>query len=223
MASNLDLSQIDTIIFDFDGTLHRGEELSLPIFEQCLKSLFEKYKISKEYPTTEEILSQFGKQTEDIYPSLLKTNDPDMIEFFSKCVEQSEVLAFNAGKGTLYPKVLETLDTLKKRKFKLALCTNARMDYFEAVVKRFKLADYFDLMTAAGQYPGKNKIWMVKNILNELNSKNFVVVGDRVHDIEAAKVNGGISIGCAYGFGSNEVNNADIRITAFEELQTIFR
>jgi phosphoglycolate phosphatase len=222
MNSNLDLSQIDTIIFDFDGTLHRGEEISLPIFEQCLKSLYEKYRISKELPTTEEILSQFGKQTEDIYPSLLKTNDPDIITFFSKCVEQSEVLAFNAGEGNLYPKVLETLNTLKKRKFRLALCTNARIDYFEAVVKRFKLAEYFDLMVAAGQYPGKNKVWMVKNIVKELGSKSFVVVGDRYHDIEAAKANKGIAIGCTYGFGKNEVEKADIRITAFEELLSIF-
>ncbi|MFX0182683.1 MAG: HAD family hydrolase [Candidatus Hodarchaeota archaeon] len=223
MSSNLDLSQIDTIIFDFDGTLHQGEELSLPIFEHCLKSLYEKYRISKEYPTTEEILSQFGKQTEDIYPSLLKTNDPEIINFFSKCVEQSEVLAFNAGKGNLYPKVLETLNALKKRKFKLALCTNARVDYFEAVVKRFKLAEYFDLMAAAGQYPGKNKLWMVKNIVKELGAKSFAVVGDRHHDIEAAKANKGIAIGCTYGFGKDEVEKADIKITDFEELLSIFK
>jgi phosphoglycolate phosphatase len=222
MGSNLDLSKIDTIIFDFDGTLHRGEELSLPIFYNCLKSLYHKFKISKEQPTTEEILSQFGKQTEEIYPSLLETNDSDIINFFSKCVEQSEVHAFDAGEGELYPKVPETLNTLKERGFKLALCTNARFDYFEAVVRRFQLAKYFDIMKAAGQFQGKDKTWMVKNIVKELGSKKFVVVGDRIHDIEAAKANGGISIGCTYGFGSNEVKSADIRIAAFEELLTIF-
>ena len=90
MKSNIKKVEVDTIIFDFDGTLHRGEVLSLPIFHECLHSLYEKYDIPQNFPSDETILSQFGEQTEDIYPSLLKTNDPEIILTFGKCVEEAE-------------------------------------------------------------------------------------------------------------------------------------
>ncbi len=222
MESNAKIAKVDTIIFDFDGTLHRGEVVSLPIFHECLRSLYKKFNLNQDFPSHETILSQFGKQTEDIYPSLLKTSNSEMISIFGKCVEEAEVAALQNGKGELYPKVEETLTDLKNRGFKLALCTNAREDYFEAIIDRFKLNQYFDLMMAAGQYPGKDKTWMVGKIIETLKSKNFAVVGDRFHDIEAAKNHGGIAVGCKFGFGKKEVEKADMKISSFPELLSIF-
>lgn len=222
MNSQDELLKIDTIIFDFDGTLHRGEILSLPIFHKCLQTLYKRYQLTLEYPSDETILSQFGKQVEDIYPSLLKTTDLEIISTFGKCVEESEVTALKAGAGELYPHVKTTLNTLKDRGFKLALCTNAREDYFYAVIDRFQLNDYFETLIAAGQFPSKDKTWMVGSIIKKLNSEYFAVVGDRFHDIEAAKNNGGIAVGCSYGFGRKEVEKADILISSFEELLSIF-
>ena len=222
MVSQAELLKIDTIIFDFDGTLHKGEQLSLPIFHECLHSLYKNFQIVQEYPSDEIILSQFGKQADDIYPSLLKTTDVEIITIFGKCVEEAEVQAFKEGKGELYLSVETTLIALKSRRFKLALCTNARVDYFEAAIERFRLNEYFDEMMAAGQNPGKDKTWMVGKIIEKLGSRQFAVVGDRYHDIEAAKNNGGIAIGCEYGFGRKEVAKADIRILNFEALLDIF-
>ncbi len=222
MVSQAELLKIDTIIFDFDGTLHIGDKLSLPIFHECLQSLYKEFQIDLKYPSDETILSQFGKQADDIYPSLLKTTDPKIISRFEKCVEEAELLAFKEGKGELYQNVETTLATLKNHGFKLALCTNARVDYFEVAIERFKLNEYFDEMMAAGQNPGKDKTWMVGKIIRKLRSSHFVVVGDRIHDIQAAKNNGGIAIGCKYGFGRKEVKKADLQITHFEELLAIF-
>ncbi|MFX0013886.1 MAG: HAD family hydrolase [Candidatus Hermodarchaeota archaeon] len=223
MVSQTELFKIDTIIFDFDGTLHNGETLSLPIFHKCLHALYNEFKMAQKFPSNDTILSQFGKQADDIYPSLLKTTEPKIIKTFEKCVEEAEVKAFKEGKGELYHDVERTLINLRKRGFKLALCTNARIDYFEAAIERFSLNKYFDLMIAAGQHPGKNKTWMVRKILETLESKHFAVVGDRSHDIEAAKNNGGLAIGCEYGFGQKEVKKANIQISHFKELLTIFQ
>jgi len=222
LVTQEELSKIDTIIFDFDGTLHNGKKLSLPIFHDCLQTLYEEFQIKKEYPSDETILSQFGKQADDIYPSLLKTTNPQIISTFEKCVEEAEVKAFKEGKGELYPNVETTLLALRKHRYRLALCTNARTDYFEAAVKYFNLNNYFDEMMAAGQYPGKDKTWMVSKIIEKLRPNHFAVVGDRIHDIQAAKNNRGIAIGCEYGFGRKEVEEADLQISSFKELLTIF-
>ena len=223
MVTQVDLSEIDTIIFDFDGTLHDGKKLSLPIFHDCLQSLYKEFQIKKEYPSDEAILSQFGKQADDIYPCLLETTNRQIISTFEKCVEEAEVQAFLEGKGVFYPNVESTLLALKGRQFRLALCTNARIDYFEAAVEVFNLNKYFDEMMTAGQNPGKDKTWMVGKIVEKLKSKHFAVVGDRIHDIQAAKINGGIAIGCTYGFGKKEVEKADLQIEQFEELLALFQ
>lgn len=216
---------MEIIIFDFDGTLHRSEVLSLKIFQECLERINKTHHLFVRRPSNEEIISQFGKQASEIYPDILSTSDSDIIGEFAGCVESAEIQAFNSGKGELYPRVLETLAKLKKRGYRLAMCTNGRIDYIEAALSRFNLSSYFEEIFAAGYYPGKNKDWMVKEILKRFDLKNsgFVVVGDRIHDIQAAKVNGGISIGCSFGFGHNEVREADLIISTFSELLELFK
>ncbi|WP_455463974.1 HAD family hydrolase [Candidatus Hodarchaeum mangrovi] len=220
MANPFNLS-VDTLIFDFDGTLFNGKTLSLPIFQNCLIKLKEKFGIPTQIPTETEILDQFGKQTPELYYPLLKTKNKNIIEFFGQCVEKTEVERFKTH-GELFSGVLETLKLLKKRGYKLALCTNARADYFTAAMSRFQFSQIFDLMLAAGNFPGKDKVWMVNKIKIDLKSNSFAVIGDRIHDFEAAKQNGGIAIGCAYGFGKEEVRYSDHIINDFTELAQIF-
>jgi phosphoglycolate phosphatase len=215
---------VDTIIFDFDGTLFNGEVLSLPIYEECLSILINEFKYNLRFPSKEKILSYFGQQQDEIYEDLLHNANPEIIDAFAECIEKTEVAAFQEGKGELYEGVQEVLKELKKRAYKLAICTNAREDYFDAAVERFELDRYFKLMYAAGMFEGKDKNWMVKQLVTKLNANNsFAVVGDRHHDIEAAKNNNGIAIGCAYGFGLQEVKKADIIISDFKELLQIFK
>lgn len=216
------LSNVDLIIFDFDGTLFQGEQFSLPIFHDCLKEVYSTYQIDKAYPSNEIILSQFGKQVEDIYNDLFGNNASDLIKDFDECIATAELQSFQKGKGKLFPNVENTLSNLKTSGFKLAICTNAPKGYWEGAVQRFELKKYFNLMMAAGLYPGKNKPWMVHKILEVLESKYFVVVGDRYHDIEAAKANGGLSVGCKYGYGRKEIQKADIIISDITELLNIF-
>ncbi len=47
-------------------------------------------------------------------------------------------------------------------------------------------------------------------------------VGDRIHDIEAARENGCLSIGVLFGYGENEPRQADLTIRKFDDLLTIF-
>ncbi len=221
MSIKEQLSKIDLIIFDFDGTLFQGEKFSLPIFRHCLKETYKKFQLDKEYPSDEVILSQFGKQVEDIYNDIFGSNKIEVIEYFSNCVEMAEVKSFKEGKGEFFPDVEKTLSILKNHGYKLAICTNAPKYYWEEATKKFQLEKFFDMMMAAGLYPGRDKIWMVHNIVNKLKSKNFIVVGDRHHDIEASKANHGISVGCSYGYGANEIEKADIVISSIKELLNV--
>ena len=213
--------KIDTIIFDLDGTLHKTDTLSLPIFHGCIKKIYRQFNIEKPYPSDEIIKSQFGKQFKEICPIILKTNNPEINMSFANCLEKNAIKSLSEGKGELYPGVEKTLKILKNRGFKLAICTNSRYGYLNAIIKRFQFQKYFDLIMGLGNFPNKDKIWMVGEITKNLNTKQFVVVGDRIHDIEAAKANGGLTVGCAYGFAFEEIMEADYIISSFEELITI--
>ena len=214
---------VDTIIFDVDGTLFNGQSLSLPIFRNCLTKLIMEFNYDLPFPSDKEILSQFGKQTSEIYPDLLVNATPEMINSFGECVEKTEIARLKNDGGHLFNNVPTVLNNLKKRGYKLAICTNARKDYFRTMVERFKFNEYFQVMLAAGLFIDKDKNWMVQEIIKKLKSKSFAVVGDRHHDIDAAKANNGISVGCAYGFGFEEVEKADFIINDFQELLNIFK
>ena len=225
MLNSFTSKSVDTIIFDVDGTLFNGQSLSLPIFKDCLSILIDEFHFNLPFPSDKEILSHFGKQADDIYIDLLQNAPQEVINSFAECVEKAEVAMLKKGGGELYNNVPNVLSELKNRGYKLAICTNAREDYFNAIVERFQFKNYFQLMLAAGLFINKDKVWMVSEIIKKMNlkSKKFVVVGDRHHDIDAAKANNGLSIGCAYGFGFGEVEKADIIINDFKELLDIFK
>ncbi len=109
------LSKIDLIIFDFDGTLFKGETFSLPIFHNCLRSLHSKFTITLDYPSDQTILSQFGKQADDIYKDLFGSTNVEIISYFSGCVEQKEVESFKKVGENCFQILLKSYQSLRKK------------------------------------------------------------------------------------------------------------
>jgi phosphoglycolate phosphatase-like HAD superfamily hydrolase len=67
-----------------------------------------------------------------------------------------------------------------------------------------------------------NKADLVKSILEKYPINCGAVVGDRLSDIQAAKNNGLISIGCHFDFArEEELSKADFIINDLKELITV--
>ena len=62
----------------------------------------------------------------------------------------------------------------------------------------------------------------VKKIKEKYGGLTAAVVGDRCHDIEAARETNSLSIGALYGYGDKEPEEADIKINKFDDLLSIF-
>jgi uridine kinase len=62
----------------------------------------------------------------------------------------------------------------------------------------------------------------VRKIRERFGGIKAAVVGDRCHDIEAARETESLSIGVLFGYGGNEPEKADITIKSFGELLNIF-
>ncbi|TKI88387.1 nucleosidase, partial [Bacillus cereus] len=72
------------------------------------------------------------------------------------------------------------------------------------------------------QIQSLNKGDLVKSIMNNYDIKEAAVVGDRLSDINAAKDNGLLAIGCNFDFAQeDELAHADIVIDDLIELKRI--
>jgi phosphoglycolate phosphatase len=108
---------------------------------------------------------------------------------------------------TLYPGVFSMLEALQAGNLTLCVATSKRRDFAERVVdhlgvRRFVRAVY-------GAEPGgglEHKHDLLAHILavEAFAPSSTVMVGDRLHDIQAARENGVTSIGVLWGYGSRE-------------------
>lgn len=104
----------------------------------------------------------------------------------------------------LFPGVLTMLDALRDRGLVLCLATSKRRDFAERVIDHLGLRAY--LRGIYGALPGgglDDKQDLLRHILDVegLAAARTVMLGDRLHDIEAANHNALRSIGALWGYG----------------------
>ena len=104
----------------------------------------------------------------------------------------------------LFPGVLTMLDALRDRGLVLCLATSKRRDFAERVIDHLGLRVY--LRGIYGALPGgglDDKQDLLRHILDVegLAAARTVMLGDRLHDIEAANHNALRSIGALWGYG----------------------
>jgi len=199
------------IIFDLDGTLYKTDEVSVP----ALKEAFSRFGIKL---SERAILKQFGEPTDQIIENLVPEEKSDQKGQIKKAIVEKEN-DFIPMKATLYGGVKDLLKTLTEHGYKLAICSNGRYDYIERVLETTSIMEYFSSIKAYTE--DKSKAERIEELLSEFSADEALMVGDRYHDIEAAKSAGVKSIGALYGYGGDEAKKADFVIEEPEETVSI--
>lgn len=165
-------------------------------------------------------LDKFGITVED-KRELYKFIGPPLVEAFAEYYgfskEDSEkATAFyretfrvkGLFENEVYDGVRELLETLKKQGKRLYIATSKPEEFTLKILKHFDLLKYFDFVAAATFDSTRNtKDKVIAYALEKLSiddKSKVVMVGDRHHDIDGAKVNGIDSIGVLYGFGNEK-------------------
>lgn len=126
------------------------------------------------------------------------------------------------GKGDLYPHVKETFSYLKDNNCSIFIASNGLTEYLKAIVSYYGLDSWVTETFSIQQIESLNKSDLVQCIIEKYGITNGAVVGDRLSDINAAKDNSLVSIGCNFDFAQeDELSQADIVIDDLVELQTI--
>jgi phosphoglycolate phosphatase len=105
---------------------------------------------------------------------------------------------------SVYPGVLDMLAALGDAGHVMCIATSKRRDFAERVIDHLGLRSY--LQAVYGAEPGgglDNKDVLLAHVLRQegFSPGDTVMVGDRVHDIAAARANRLRSIGAAWGYG----------------------
>jgi len=114
----------------------------------------------------------------------------------------------------LYPNIPSLLESLKEQQFILVVATSKPTVFAEKILNYFNIDQYFDFVVGSnldGTRTSKTEI--IQNIIekyDEYNFDNFIMIGDRKHDIIGANNIGIDSIGVTFGYGSvEELNNSN--------------
>ncbi|MGE0221894.1 MAG: HAD hydrolase-like protein [Acetobacteraceae bacterium] len=107
---------------------------------------------------------------------------------------------------TVFPGVMDMLHALRAGGLALFIATSKRRDFAERVIDHLDLRPF--VRVVYGALPGgglDDKQDLLAHILREqaLSSETTTMVGDRLHDIHAAKANGLRSIGVLWGYGGD--------------------
>ncbi len=207
----IDMKKAEAILFDLDGTMWDAVEEICVSWNQVVANHPE---CRRDTISDKELSGCLGLPITEIVERLFpETTQEQKQALMDECCEvENAYLEMHGAK--LYPKLEETLMTLKKE-YKLFVVSNCQKGYIESFIKAHKLSKYFDDIACWGDnYLTKgenNQLIMKRNHITRA-----VYVGDTTGDQNSAIAAGIPFIFAAYGFG--EAKSPDYVLGAFEQL-----
>ncbi|MCQ6274731.1 HAD family hydrolase [Bacillus sp. V3B] len=128
----------------------------------------------------------------------------------------------------LYSNIPSLLKLLKEQQFTLVVATSKPTVFSEEILKYFNIDQYFELVVGSnldGTRASKTEI--IQYILDKYNDDkldDFIMIGDREHDIIGANNTGIDSIAVTYGYGSLDElsrSNPTYMVKSIDQLKDI--
>jgi phosphoglycolate phosphatase len=212
---------VQAIIFDLDGTLVDSAEDLRAALNQLLGEL-----ALRPIETT-EIKGMIGDGVlKLIERGLVAANgDPGQKEaLLGRFLE-----IYQANPATLthcYPGVIDTLEVLRRKDFRLAVVTNKPVFATNQILAALSLAEFFPVVIGGDSLqkrkPDPAPLLEAARQL-EVDVSQSLMVGDNIHDVEAAHAAAMRCIAVSYGYHHRPPTefNADHLIDRFDELLSL--
>lgn len=211
------------LIFDMDGTLFQTNkilELSLDDTFAYLTSLNE-WSIETPIQKYREIM---GVPLPVVWETLLPEHSNTIRESANDFLHEKLIANINNGSGALYPYVSEVFNYLKQAGCNIFIASNGQIEYLKAIVSYYNLDRWVTETFSIQQIQTQNKADLVRLILETYHIEQAAVVGDRLSDINAARNNGLMAIGCRFDFAQeDELVQADAIINDLRELLKLLK
>ena len=206
------------LIFDYDGTIHNTLHIYEPSFRRTFKWLVDEGYTEYRDISSERIASWLGINSVDMWNSFLPDLPDDIKAQASAMTGQGMTERILSHQASWYEGATEVLDALKADDYEMYVLSNCKIAYRDANMKEFGMDRWFKDFIACESYGFAPKTEIIKKLSPKINAP-LIIIGDRDKDIECAKACNGVSIGCLYGYGSEEeLSNADYLIKDIREI-----
>ena len=181
-----------TILFDLDGTLTDSGEgiincawLGLKHFGLPLPSK-EEMRVFVGPPLRDSFI-RFGVPEEDVETAIE--------------VYRSRYVPTGMFENTPYPGIYEMLEALRAHGLRLFVATAKPESMATAILKKFKLDVYFDMICGASMDDTRDsKDKVIAYLLEKAGEAEYIMIGDTAYDVQGAAVNGIPTIGVSWGY-----------------------
>lgn len=214
------MGMFSLVVLDFDGTLADTQPL---IVSSLQRTICELHLPSRTYA---ECCTVIGLPLKECFSELLSV-DETMADQCAEVYRRIFAEDNHTGTVTLFPRVLETIQTLHERDVILAICSSRARPTLDAFIQDFHLNEYVSMVVSANDVQhAKPHPEPVQQILQRLQiaAENTLVVGDANYDILMGRAAGCHTCGVTYGNQSVAVlrqAGADFLINDFGELLRI--
>ena len=200
------------LLFDFDGTLHKTDEIYVPAFREGLAWLKDQGQEVPPAPENpDEIGYWLGYSTVEMWKNFAPDLPCEWREKAAGVVGAGMRRRAADGGAKLYPGIADALDSFRAQGYVPVFLSNCHHDYMELFRGLLGLDRWFSHYFCAEDYGWKPKSLVFSEeaapvLADPVKSlhEQFIMIGDRFHDMGVARDSGLLSIGCAYGFGKPE-------------------
>ncbi|EPD50969.1 hypothetical protein HMPREF1210_02160 [Paenisporosarcina sp. HGH0030] len=188
------------ILFDLDGTL---SDPKVGITKSVQYALQKMHIIESDIDKLECFIGPPLQDSFAEYYNFDEENTQKAIDFYRERFREMGMF-----ENELYSNISLLLKSLKDLNFTLVVATSKPTIFSEQILIHFNIDQYFDLVVGSnldGTRTAKTEI--IQYILDMYNGHkldDFIMIGDKKHDIIGANNNGIDSIGVTYGYGSFE-------------------
>jgi pyrophosphatase PpaX len=191
------MRNIDTVVFDFDGTLVDTNDAIISSWQYAAREL-----LGREFQE-EAITATLGEPIMRSIASLFPGHDPDLVVKTYRSFHYEHF----ADMIRIFPGVREMLGALDADGYKLGLVTNRLRRTTEIGLRQFDIEKYFGATVTVGEAP-KDKpapehIWFALDKLGAAADR-AVLVGDSQNDIIGGLGAGLISVRVAWAVATDD-------------------
>ncbi len=186
------------ILLDLDGTLTDPGEG----FVNCIRHALMSLDVAP--PADAQIASHIGPPLEDTLTILLgdkaESDLPNAVHLY-----RQRYASLGIFENRLYYGIVDALQAISESGARIFLATSKPQVFAGKILDHFKLASFFTGIYGCqfdGTHADKRELLAYLLQCERIDASQAVMVGDRYHDIRAAKANGVQSVGVLWGYGS---------------------
>ena len=178
------------IIFDMDGTLIDSIRLTLPAFQKACP------EFGIPMPEHQTVFSAVGIANPYFYYEIFPDIEKEHLNRFGHRVEQYEKEYIKTEKKLVFDGIADTIRLLFESGYPLYVASTGDKEHVESCLAAGRLTPYFKEIC----YGEPDKEQMVEGLIARHANHQWVMIGDTIKDINAARHNGIPVIGAGYGY-----------------------